>query len=444
MAATRTSLIAAALVGLLFAFGQPGTAAVVGHWTLDDPAGTNGTGVVVDSQHARNGITTDPAPTFGGAGANAATGTSASFPGTSHVDVPYNPDLNPASFTLTAWAYASSAGSNYRSVVTSRYDTAGSQGYIIYANPGNEWQFWTGNGPAAGNWDVLGGGAVALDTWTHLGISFDAATNTKSFYVNGGAPFTTTAQNYSPNTGQDLHIGSGGDTGTQYHFTGSIDDVVLFDEVLDQTAIQGIMNNSIPDPDLLSAGKSYAYDNLPGYSGGTHYFDDSHVQATGTFDTGEMTDGVYQPDGSNPGGTGQPIFGWDPAGEAAEVTIDLEDAFFITGVTVGTHTFSTYSNGAPDDVTLTFSTDGTTFGSPIMQGFFGPSDGQSDFVVDVPEILARYVRLSFDGGALPAGRNKWMLDEVSVHGFIPEPSTLLIWSLLAGLGIGTGFRRRKS
>jgi len=441
---------AVALCGALAVWApQPLEAAVVGHWTLDDPAGTSGTGAVVELQHARNGITVG-APTFGGAGANANTGTSASFPGTSYVDVPYSPDLNPSSFTLTAWAYADSAGSGYRSVATSRSAGGGSQGYIIYATPGNQWEFWTGNGPAAGNWDVLGGGGVALDTWTHLAISFDAGTNTKSFYINGAAPFTTTAQNYSPNALQDLHIGSGGDTGTQYYFTGSIDDMVLFNEVLDQPAIQDVMNNSIPDPQLLSSGKTYAYgQNLPGYDAGTYYFDDTHVQALGVFSTGEMTDGAYFPDGGTPTVPAvNPISGWGrPADTEADIIVDLEQNYLVTGVTLGTHVYTAFANGAPDDVTLTFSTDGVVFGSPVNGSFFTPSNGHSDFVVEVPGTLARYVKLEFDGGALPGG-NKWMLDEVSVHGLpaaaavIPEPSTLLIGSVLAGLAFGIGRRRR--
>jgi len=240
----------------------------------------------------------------------------------------------------------------------------------------------------------------------------------------------------------DLHIGSGGNTGTQYYFDGAIDDVILFDEALDQAAINNIMNNSVPDPDLVSAGKEYAYGlNLPGYSGGTYYFDDTHVQTLGTESTGEMTDGAYHPDGTAPTvGPQNALAGWGlPVSVPTEITIDLESVITVTGVTLGTHTFSPYANGSPNDVTLSFSTDGTTFGSPISRSFFGPSNGHSDFVVNVPGIAASYVKLSFDGGALPGG-NKWMLDEVSVHG-VPEPATMAAIALaLTGLG---GYLRKR-
>ena len=49
---------------------------------------------------------------------------------------------------------------------------------MIYVSPGNQWEYWTGNGANA--WPSLNGGPVAFNTWTHLAISYDAATSTRS------------------------------------------------------------------------------------------------------------------------------------------------------------------------------------------------------------------------------------------------------------------------
>jgi len=48
-----------------------------------------------------------------------------------------------------------------------------------------------------------------------------------------------------------------------------------------------------------------------------------------------------------------------------------------------------------------------------------------------------------NGGANPTGLRVDNLAGVFAVGIIPEPSTLLIWSLLAGLAFGAGWRRRK-
>ena len=449
---SRSFLVVAVAVTAVLLVSASLNAAVVGHWALDDPVGTSGTGSVVESQHARNGITAGTV-TFGGAGANAATGTSASF-SNSAVHVPFNPDLNTASFTAMAWLYPT-GGSGHRSPFTSRYDGGGGQGYILYINPDNQWDFWSGNGPTAGSWHGLTGGAVAFNNWSHVAISFDAATSTKSIFVNGAPANSAVGPNYTPNTLRDLHVGGGGDAGNQYYFPGAVDDFVLFDTALDQAAIQDVMANSVPDPDVLSAGKSYAYgQNLPGYNGGTQYYADMpHVQTLGAYDTGDVTDGAYYPDGTAPAVEPNELLGWGtPVTIPADITIDLESLHAITGVTVGSHTWGASANGSPNDVTLSFSTDGVTFGSPITQSFFDPAtDGHNDFVVNVPGTEARYVKLSFDGGALGpnANPNKWIIDEVTVHGSvpdvageIPEPATMAL-SAIALAGLGGYIRKRR-
>ncbi|MGB0145597.1 MAG: hypothetical protein ACPGAP_12570, partial [Akkermansiaceae bacterium] len=85
---------------------------------------------------------------FGQPGATANTGLSASFPDNGHIDVPFNSALNPASFTVTLWANASSTG-GFASPITSRDDVnagVSTHGYILYNDNGGNWNFWTGDG----------------------------------------------------------------------------------------------------------------------------------------------------------------------------------------------------------------------------------------------------------------------------------------------------------
>ena len=199
---------------------------------------------------------------FGQAGANGATGSSAAFPDNGHIDVPFSSALNPGSFTVTLWANAGSTG-GFASPITSRDDVAGpiTHGYIIYNNSGGNWDFWTGDGDAG--WDTLQGPAVATSTWTHLAITYDAGTDTKTLWVDGVAAVSDNVPQsgptqYAPNgtiESENLHIGSGQDDGANFYFDGNIDDVTIWDEALDGAAIQNIMDNSlnpIPEPSSLS------------------------------------------------------------------------------------------------------------------------------------------------------------------------------------------------
>jgi hypothetical protein len=226
---------------------------LVSHWTLNEPSGTAGTGSVADSATAGNDGTPTGGITFEANGATSYTGTAASFSNGS-IDVAYHSSLNPSSFTLTVWA-RSDTTSGFQSVVTNRFDGFPDLGgFVLYNNSGGNWSFWTGGGPAAGGWDTLDGPSVSVGTWTHLAISFDAATQAKTLWVNGEVAATTTAQSYAPNESRDLHIGGGGDLGDQYRFEGRIDDVGLYDAALDQTTIQTIMTSGVPDSDAAYYG----------------------------------------------------------------------------------------------------------------------------------------------------------------------------------------------
>ena len=224
-----------------------GWADLVAHYPLDEAPGTIGPESVADVIAGLDGTPTDPGvPTFGVAGANAATGTALDVVGTS-IDVPYSPNLNPDSFTLTAWAKPTVADGAPYSVVTNREDLGPgveTGGFVLY-NINSRWEFWTGVGltaDAGGAWDVLEGPEVFVDEWQHLALTYDADEEVKALYIDGELWFEDVGL-YSLNQSRDLHIGGGGDFGTQYRFAGAIDDVGLWGVVLDEPAIADIMTN---------------------------------------------------------------------------------------------------------------------------------------------------------------------------------------------------------
>ena len=219
---------------------------LVAHWKLDEPDGTRGEGSVVDSEGDYNGNTPGLPFKSGVPGATAITGTAIEFVNAS-IDVPYDAELNPESFTVTAWAKPQVAG-GYQSVVTSRNDigpAVETQGYIIYNDAGGSWAFWTGHGVAG--WPGVPGLPVVLGEWQHVAITYDFDTMTKTLYLDGSEIGIATDQGYVPNIANALHIGGGGDQGNEFRFMGSIDDVGLWDEALSLEDIQDVMENGISD-----------------------------------------------------------------------------------------------------------------------------------------------------------------------------------------------------
>ena len=170
----------------LTVFACAAQAELVAHWPLDDSAED----LVGNHDGAVSG-----GVVFGAEGAAAHTGSAAEFNGSSStITVPHSTDLNPASFTLALWANADST-SGFASAVTSRDDTGASvHGYIIYNDSQGRWNFWSGGGGSPGSWPQLPGPAVQVGSWTHLAISYEEATQTMRFYVNGTQANSARAQ----------------------------------------------------------------------------------------------------------------------------------------------------------------------------------------------------------------------------------------------------------
>jgi hypothetical protein len=240
----------------------------------NDGAGTvlvsaGGTGLIAhfpldsDGNSSDGGFTASTVTdvTFGTAGANANTGTSATFNGTSSlIQHDWSADLNPeGSFTLALWARSDGGAGAWHSPVTSRNDkNPDSQGYLIYDNsPSGVWTFWSGNGTVDGNWQALDGPAVDLGEWEHVAIVYDSTAEMKKLYVNGELAVESNDV-VAPNDTKPWNIGAGGDIGTAYFFKGDIDDIGLWNIALSQEDIQAVMNQGVvpgdgpaPAPEIL-------------------------------------------------------------------------------------------------------------------------------------------------------------------------------------------------
>lgn len=226
---------------------------------------------------------------------------------------------------------------------------------------------------------------------------------------------------------------------------------------------------------VVSVGMPYAwYDHAPGQNPNTgpHYLDDignsgglhavhlSGGDNFGVFSLGELTDGVTAT--SVVGGAGQQVLVQYPNAAAAKIVIDLGTVINVEDVQIGALVASGLNNNAPDDVSISFSTVGPSgpYTTPEffdLEALYGPlSNGHTDLLADVTDTLAQYVLLDFDGGSMaePGGSDpdeKWSIDEITISGSpappaptgVPEPASIITWSLLGLALAGYGYRRRK-
>jgi hypothetical protein len=113
-----------------------------------------------------------------------------------------------------------------------------------YAANNYRWQSWTGNN--TGGWASTGNKTVQNDQWAQIVIRFEAtgdpdASNYSpgviSSYVNGKLVSSTTS-GYRSNRQGPFTVGRGGNDGTQYSFSGIIDEVGVWSRALDISEIE--------------------------------------------------------------------------------------------------------------------------------------------------------------------------------------------------------------
>lgn len=232
----KSSIVAYLLILVAMLFALPVVAqnlqeGLVGHWKFNETSGATAS----DSSDNGNDGTLNGDPQwvtgyFGGG---------LEFDGAGdEVNVPYSPSLNPEQFTACLWANVAPGSTGHRAAISCR-DDGPQRGYIIYAEPGNTWQFWIGVGAGGVTWNPAQGPAVNLGEWTHLTAVY--SDGEQKLYVDGElAGEATGALNI--NTAQELLIGAGANEAThQFLFVGNIDDVRVYNRALTEEDIAQVM-----------------------------------------------------------------------------------------------------------------------------------------------------------------------------------------------------------
>jgi len=198
----------------------------VAYWRFEETSGS----VAADETGDHPG-SYDGGVTLGVPGAlTSEVGHGASFDGVDdHVEVPWAAALNPATFTVEAWARSDVGPVSYQAVVSS-YEDPPQSGFGLWAGGAAEWNSYLGDGNYG--YATAAASTRTAGVWTHLVATYDGTT--LQLYTDGQLTHTVAGQ-LGQNTSTSLGIG-----GTQYiaggvwsePFEGAVDEVAVYDTVL--------------------------------------------------------------------------------------------------------------------------------------------------------------------------------------------------------------------
>ncbi len=162
------------------------------------------------------------------------------FAGGAHVEVPGNPSMNLATFSAEAWVSfdgeeqdPDDPNAHFYTVLDSSEQVPGVEfrGYALYVAPGNKCEVFLGGQGEGENGVSTSGGAISVDSPTHVGVSFDG--QFARLFVNGTFINSVEVNSYLTPTNRPLSIGAGLHQGSVlYAFQGRIEKVAVYDTAL--------------------------------------------------------------------------------------------------------------------------------------------------------------------------------------------------------------------
>lgn len=164
---------------------------------------------------------------------------SADFNGTSYLRSTGNVDLANRSFTLMAWARRGSINTNSRWMFSQGNRGTGNNALRIgFTNSGEvEFNFWS-------NFLRYSDPSIADGSWHHWAWTYDTANRTRRIYRDGVLVASNTASAHYQGTGQ---LTIGGEVFNNFtgatHFSGSIDEVKVYQRSLTQEEIVASLRN---------------------------------------------------------------------------------------------------------------------------------------------------------------------------------------------------------
>ncbi len=231
--------------------------------TVTDASGNNNTGTI-------SGATWTTAGKFGGA---------LVFDGTSaKVTIPDAPSLRlTTDMTLEAWVKPSTVTAAWRDVIYK-----GNDNYLLEGTAPNGGGVPAGGGTFGANFVATYGTApLAVNTWTHLALTYNGAT--LRLYVNGVQVASQAQTGNLVTSANPLQIG--GDSIFGQYFQGTIDEVRIYNQALSPSEIQADMQTPVVRPPAVPPpAAAYSFNE----GSGTTASDSSGNGNTGTISAGPV------------------------------------------------------------------------------------------------------------------------------------------------------------
>jgi hypothetical protein len=372
-------------------------------------------------------------------------GQAASFSGTGSIELPINisPGINP-NLTIGGWFKPSSTGNR----AAFGHDNGGWDRGATLA--GGNWRI-----PGSQNWDS----GIPVDTsdWQFVAVAYSGNTSAK-LYVDTD---TYTKAPHNAGGGRpSLAVGAYNHVGT-WNYQGLVDNFFVINDTLSDSDIATIRSGGL---DALKAWDPTPQ--LPLRLKETWDFESGDLVGWNVVASGVPGDNlVFTTENNQP--TARPFVGYsgetvqgdyfirtwegEELGNSDAHTGVIETDPFVLGLGAsfsllvggGNHPFSGDPDTIPSNVTAV-----------NLERLVAPDDWEMIFTAtgwnanflhhvawDASAFSGETVRLRiYDTHT--SGWGHIAVDNI-LYSVIPEPTTLLIWSLLAGLGVGLGWRRRK-
>ncbi|MCA0154509.1 choice-of-anchor D domain-containing protein, partial [Winogradskyella vincentii] len=172
------------------------------------------------------------------------------FDGTvDYIDIEDRLDINPSSFTISAWIKRDATDTGTKSILSKRSTSFSQGGFDFRILDNNRIQTYWKNGS---NQILSTTTSIPDDEWHHVAAIYDGTTTT--LYIDG-VEDNSGAKTPPQLNDESFFIGAAGkNTPTQY-FRGNIDEVRVWDVALSQDQLRFVMNQEIEDNSGQAMGK---------------------------------------------------------------------------------------------------------------------------------------------------------------------------------------------